>query len=206
MRKIRFTSAAIALAALTLVGSAPARSANYAIDTSHSEIQFKVKHLGISTVTGQFSEFEGELSFDPEAVAAGRVEVTIDASSIDTANEKRDEHLRSADFFDVAEYSDLRFTSTGVKKVDDGMEVSGDLTIRGVTRPVVLEAEFTGQAVDPWGNSRVGFEASTTVNRKDFGLTWNKVLETGGLLVSEEVKIILVVQGIEQKTEPAPAS
>lgn len=196
----------VAALALALVGGLPVAAGTYAIDTTHSQIQFSVKHLGISTVTGKFSTFEGMLEFDPEAMESGRVEVVIDAESIDTAVEKRDEHLRSADFFNVAEHPQLRFESTSVETTDEGLIVRGDLTISGVTRPVALEAVFNGRAVDPWGNSRVGFEASTTINRKDFGLTWNKVLETGGLLVSEEVKISLVVQGIEQAPEDAPAS
>jgi polyisoprenoid-binding protein YceI len=206
MIRTNYGKTVAAAVVLTLVGGLPTTAANYAIDMTHSQIQFSVKHLGISTVTGKFSTFEGVLEFDPEAMGNGRVEVVIDAASIDTAVEKRDEHLRSADFFNVAEHPELRFESTSVETTEEGLIVRGDLTISGVTRPVALEAVFSGRAVDPWGNSRVGFEASTTINRKDFGLTWNKILESGGLLVSEEVKISLVVQGIEQVPDAAPAS
>ena len=199
-------AAFVVVAILALGGAMPASSASYELDTSHSQIQFKVRHLGISSVIGHFSVFGGTLDFDPEAMDKGSVNVVIDAASIDTAEEKRDEHLRSGDFLNVAEFPELRFESTSVKSTADGLEVSGNLTIRDVTRPVVLEAEFNGQAKDPWGNSRVGFEASTTINRTDFGLTWNKMLEAGGVLVGEDVRISLTVQAIEQAVEAAPAS
>jgi len=206
MIKGRNIAAAIVLTLSVLAGSMPASAAEYAIDTSHSAIQFKVRHMGISSVTGHFSVFDGTLAFDSEEMKAGSVDVRIDTASIDTDDEKRDEHLRAADFFDVAEYPEMRFESTGVEVRGDELAVSGNLTIRGVTRPVVLEAEFNGRIVDPWGNTRVGFEASTTINRTDFGLTWNKLLETGGLVVGEDVKITLTIEAIEQKSETAPAS
>ena len=199
-------AAFVVVAILALAGAMPASSASYELDTSHSQIQFKVRHLGISSVIGHFSVFGGTLVFDPEAMEKGSVEVVIDTASIDTAEEKRDEHLRSGDFLNVVEHPKMSFESTGVKVLEEGLEVSGNLTIRDVTRPVVLEAEFNGQANDPWGNSRVGFEASTTINRTDFGLTWNKMLEAGGLLVGEDVKISLTVEAIEQAVESAPAS
>jgi len=205
MKNLKNLRISLVVAVLALAGILPAAAAEYAIDASHSRIQFSVRHLGISTVTGNFSVFGGALVFDPEAIETGRVEVGIDATSIDTAVEKRDTHLRSPDFLNVDEYPEIRFQSTGVESSEGGLAVSGNLTIRGVTRPVVLEAEFNGQAEDPWGSSRVGFEATTRINRKDFGLTWNKVLESGGLLVSEEVKITLVVEGVELKSEPHPA-
>lgn len=195
----------IALAALLPASILPASAASYKIDPQHTEIQFRVRHLGISSVTGVFSSFEGEFEFDPARVEGGNVEVEIDPASIDTKVEDRDEHLRSADFFDVAEHPEIRFRSTSVESRQDSLAVAGDLTIRGVTRPVVLEVEFNGAAVDPWGNSRVGFTASAQINRKEFGLTWNKALEAGGLLVGEKVEILLDVQGIEQQAEAAPA-
>ena len=199
-------AAFVVVAILALAGAMPASSASYELDTSHSQIQFKVRHLGISSVIGHFSVFGGTLVFDPEAMEKGSVEVVIDTASIDTAEEKRDEHLRSGDFLNVVEHPKMSFESTGVKVLEEGLEVSGNLTIRDVTRPVVLEAEFNGQANDPWGNSRVGFEASTTINRTEFGLTWNKMLEAGGLLVGEDVKISLSVEAIEQTVESVPAS
>ncbi len=193
-----------ALAAL-LLGSAPSQAADYTIDASHSQVQFKVRHLGISNVTGNFPVFEGQFTFDSGALEGGGLRVAIDASSIDTGTDARDEHLRSAEFFEVAKYPELRFESNSVEISDDGMKVRGDLTIRDVTRPVVLEAEYLGAAVDPWGNSRVGFSARTKINRKDYGLTWNKALEAGGLLVGEEVEILLEIEGIEKKSEAAPS-
>ena len=206
MTRMSYSAAVIALASVVLIGGAPAWAANYSIDPQHSQIEFRVKHLGISTVTGKFADFDGKLFFDPDRIEAGKVEVAINAASIDTAVEKRDEHLRSGDFLSVSDFPEIRFESRSVEQLDDGLAITGDLTIRGVTRPVVLETEFNGRAVDPWGNARVGFEARAQISREDFGLTWNKVLETGGLLVSDEVNIVLVVQGIEQSTEPQPAS
>lgn len=197
--------AAIALVALTLLGSAPILAATYTIDTSHTQIQFRVRHLGISSVTGQFNAFGGDLVLDPGALESGSVEIAIEAASIDTGVEARDEHLRSADFFDVAQYPEISFQSTAVEATDDGLAVAGNLTIGAVTRPVVLDAEFNGQVVDPWGNSRVGFTARTEISRKDFGLTWNKVLESGGFVVGDAIQITLEVEGIEQKEEAAAA-
>jgi polyisoprenoid-binding protein YceI len=205
MNNHKISVTAIALVALALIGSVPSGSTTYAIDTQHTQIQFRVRHLGISTVTGHFAAFGGNLVFDPNAMEDGSVDVAIEAASIDTAVEARDEHLRSADFFDVAEHPEMTFKSSAVEMTDDGLKVNGDLTIRGVTRPVVLDAEFNGSAVDPWGNSRVGFSARTKISRQDFGLTWNKALEAGGFVVGDEVSIILDIEAIEQKAEAAGA-
>ena len=192
---------AVGVLALMLLGGSATWSASYTIDASHSEVQFKVRHLGISNVTGSFPVFEGQFNFDDGEPQASAVSVTIDAASIDTGTDARDEHLRSPDFFDVAEFPELRFESTSVEPTGEGWKVQGNLTIRGVTLPVVLDTEYLGAAVDPWGKSRVGFAATTKINRKDYGLTWNKALEAGGLLVGEEVEIMLAIQGIEQKAE-----
>jgi polyisoprenoid-binding protein YceI len=168
----------------------------FTIDTSHSGIHFTVRHMVIAKVRGAFTRFSGALEFDAEHPESSRVSANIEAASIDTREPKRDEHLRSADFFDVAAHPELRFESTRVERTDDGYRVTGDLTIRGVTRSVVLDAEFTGTGKDPWGNRRIGFQAKTAINRKDFGLHWNAALESGGVLVGEKVDIELDVEAI----------
>ena len=170
----------------------------WTIDPSHSEVGFSVRHLGISKTRGRFGAFSGDLVVADDPTQS-RVAVEIDAASVDTKDAGRDEHLRGADFFDVENHPVLTFVSTGVQERGDSWVVTGDLTIRGVTRPVVLDTEVVGLATDPWGNDRVGFQASTEVNREDFGLTWNAALETGGLLVGKTVKIHLEVEAVRQQ-------
>ena len=173
------------------------------IDTSHSGVHFSVRHMVIAKVRGAFDEFSGTVELDEANPAASKVSVRIDAASIDTREEKRDAHLRSADFFDVENYPELTFTSTKVEKADDGYRVTGDLTIRGVTKEVVLAAESLGAGKDPWGNDRIAFSATTAVNRKDFGLTWNQALETGGVLVGDKIEISLDVQAVKAAASKA---
>lgn len=170
----------------------------WTIDPSHSEVGFTVRHLGISKTRGRFGAFRGDIvvAGQPEQ---SRVSVEIDADSIDTKDAGRDEHLRSADFFNVAEHPTLTFVATDVTPASDRWKVTGDLTIAGVTRPVVLDTEVAGIVTDPWGNERVAFAASTEVNREDFGLTWNAALETGGFLVGKTVKIDIEVEAVLQK-------
>jgi polyisoprenoid-binding protein YceI len=164
------------------------------IDRSHSEVAFQVRHL-LSKVRGRFADFAGTIQFDESNPQSSRVDVTIQARSVDTAEGDRDKHLRSADFFEVDTYPTLTFTSTSVTpRGDDTYDVVGDLTIHGVTRPVTLPASFLGAAQDPWGNTRFAFEAELKLNRKDFGLSWNAALETGGFLVGDEVKVSLSIQ------------
>ena len=166
----------------------------FAIDQSHSEVAFQVRHL-LSKVRGRFSDFSGTITFDKEHPEASAVNVTIQAATIDTSEPKRDAHLESDDFFAVATFPTLTFVSTGVRANSDGQyRVEGDLTIRDVTKRVVLPVTFLGIAKDPWGNEKVAFEAETTINRKDYGLNWNAALETGGFLVGDEVKVILSIQ------------
>ena len=173
-------------------------TATYAIDRAHSEVAFQVRHL-LSRVRGRFSDFAGTIVYDEEHPPRSSVEVTIQAASVDTNEPNRDTHLRSADFFDVETHPTLAFRSTRViSKGGGAFEVEGNLTIRGITRPVTLPATFLGKARDPWGADRLGFEAETTINRKDFGLTWNAALETGGFLVGDDVKIQLSVQAVPQ--------
>jgi polyisoprenoid-binding protein YceI len=165
-----------------------------AIDRSHSEVGFQVRHL-LSKVRGRFNEFDGTIEFDEANPSNSRVDVTIHARSIDTGEADRDNHLRNADFFDIEKYPTLTFKSTSVTtRGNNTYDVVGDLTIHGVTRQVTLPASFLGSAQDPWGNTKLVFEADLTLNRKDFGLTWNAALETGGFLVGDEVKVTLAIQ------------
>jgi len=176
--------------------SAPSTAvATWTIDKSHSLAEFSVKHMMVSTTRGQFTDVSGSLTIDEANLANSTVEAVIGVESITTRDEKRDEHLRSADFFDAATYPTITFKSTAVKvKSDNDLVVTGDLTIRGVTRSVDLKAEFNGFNTSPWGARVVGFEADTEISRKDFGLEWNVALETGGVLVGDKVKIHLEVE------------
>ncbi len=177
------------------------------IDTAHSSIDFSVRHMMISTARGSFTKFSGTVDINEAEPARSSVEVQIEAASIDTRDAQRDAHLRSADFFDVEKYPYLTFKSKRVEIVDESHgRIIGDLTIRDVTREVVLDTEFTGQAKSPWGTTSVGFEAQTKISRKEWGLTWNVALETGGWLVGDEIKINIqleVVQSPEQAEELA---
>ena len=174
----------------------------YAIDPSHSRIGFVARHAMVTKVRGQFTDYEGSGWFDAEHPTRSTIALTIRADSIDTANADRDAHLRSNDFFDMEHHPTLTFTSTAVEQVDDEVyRVAGDLTLRGVTRPVTIDFELTGTAVDPFGNHRVGLEGRTTVNRRDWGLNWNAALDAGGVLVSEKVTLEFDVSAI--RTEAA---
>ncbi|HTS57015.1 MAG TPA: YceI family protein [Terriglobales bacterium] len=166
------------------------------LDPAHSVAEFKVKHMMISNVKGRFAKVSGSLTRDEADLGNSRVEASIDASSLETHDAQRDAHLKSADFFEVVKFPTLAFKSTRISRVRDGeLAVEGDLTIRGVTRPVVFSVEGpTPPAKDPWGNTRIGVSATTKINRKHFGLTWNAALETGGILVGDEVTITLDVQ------------
>lgn len=168
---------------------------SWTIDASHSEVGFAVKHLMISTVRGRFAAVQGSVNFADGDFSQASADVTIDATSIDTREEKRDAHLRSADFFDVEKHPTLRFVSRRVQGIaGSSFELVGDLTIKDVTREVTLQVEFEGAQKDPWGNQKSGFTATTKISRTAFGLTWNAALETGGVLVGDEVKISLDVQ------------
>ena len=169
----------------------------YAIDPSHSRIGFVARHAMVTKVRGSFNEFEGSGHFDAENPANSHLALTIQANSIDTHNEDRDGHLKSNDFFDMETYPEIKFASTAVEKVDDdNYRVTGDLTIKNVTKPVTVDFEYTGTAVDPFQNQRIGFEGSTTVNRKDWGVNWNAALDAGGVLVSEKVTLEFDVSAI----------
>ena len=169
------------------------------IDGSHSGIHFTVRHLVIAKVRGQFSRWTGALEAPGSDFARGSLDVVIDASSIDTGVADRDAHLRSADFFDVERYPEITFKSTGVTATGaDRLRVDGALTIKGVTRDVVLDVEVLGQAKDPWGNERAAFSATTTIDRREFGLTWNQVLETGGVMVGDRIDIAIDIEAVRQ--------
>ena len=170
----------------------------WAIDAGHSNVEFAVKHLMISTVRGRFSDVTGTIQLDSDDPANSTIDVAINVASIDTRQEQRDEHLRSADFFDAASFPTLTFKSTGIRRDSVNFLVDGDLTIRGVTKPMTLRATEEGRTHDPWGGERIGYSGSTKINRRDFGLTWNQVLEAGGFAVGDEVKITVDVELVKQ--------
>lgn len=193
-------STATADAPATTVGTA--LDGTYTIDAAHSRVGFSARHAMVTTVRGQFNEFEGTATFDAANPAASSAQVVIKTASIDTHQADRDGHLRSDDFFAAETYPEIRFVSTAATLVDaETWELTGDLTIKDVTKPVTITFEYTGSATDPFGNQRVGFEGGVTVNRKDWGLTWNAALETGGVLVSEKVKLEFDVSAIAAPVE-----
>ena len=176
-----------------------AGTTTWTIDPQHSQVEFEVDHMMFARVRGRIEELDGTIELAPEGkIERSRVEAVIDASSIDTGQEERDEHLRSADFLDVEQHPELRFESRAVRQEeDDSLTLTGDLTIRGVTHEVQLDVTRLGGATDPWGNERIGFRGSTTIDRRDFGLTWNQALEAGGVLVGHEIRITLDVQAVQ---------
>lgn len=185
---IRHIAAAAALAALIAAPAAYAQDV-YTIDPGHTSVGFKVRHMMVTNVKGSFGTVAGTVTFDPAKIENSSVEVTIDAASIDTNNEKRDEHLKSADFLDVTTHPGITFKSRKVVKKGDQWIATGDLTIRGVTKEVDLPFTLSGPTADPWGNQVIGVDAELKINRTDFGASWNKALEAGGVLVDETVHI-----------------
>ena len=171
---------------------------NYTIDPSHSHIGFTARHAMVTKVRGSFKEYEGTGYFDADDPTNSKLELTVKAFSIDTGNADRDNHLRGNDFFDMENHPEIRFVSTKVEaRGDQAYKVTGELSIKGVTKPVSIDFEFTGTAVDPFGNQRIGFEGRTTINRKDWGVNWNAALEAGGVLVSEKVSLEFEVSAIK---------
>jgi polyisoprenoid-binding protein YceI len=171
------------------------------LDTAHTRLGFAARHAMVATVHGNFATFSGILHLDEEDPSKSYAEVHIDAASVFTGNETRDAHLRSPDFLDVVKYPEIVFRSTKAEAGEDENEyrLTGDLTIRDVSRPVVLDLEFQGTAVDPYGNQKVGFEGRTTINRKDWGLTWNAAMEAGGVMVGDRVKLALDVEAVKRR-------
>ena len=185
---------------LVTVSSAPAAATSWKIDPDHAQVGFKVRHLMVSNVRGNFDKVAGTVQIDEADISRSTVNVTIDTSSVNTGIARRDEHLRSADFFDVARFPTMTFVSRKVAKAGPGnLQVTGDLTIHGVTRPVVLNVDGpTAEIKDPWGMTRRGVSAGARIDRKDFGLVWNKVLEAGGVAVGDDVEIHLEVELIKK--------
>ncbi|MDQ3264417.1 MAG: YceI family protein [Myxococcota bacterium] len=201
---MNFLSRSTLVVAAVLASSAFA--GEWTLDPAHSAAQFSVKHMMVSTVRGEFQKVSGTVSVDEKDVTKSKVNVTIDPASINTRQEKRDEHLRSADFFDVAQFPTMTFASTKVQKGKGGkLKVTGDLTMHGVTKPVTLDVESLSKPIkNPWGQTVRGFSATGKLNRKDFGLNWNKGLEAGGVLVGDEIS--LQIDGELNEAAPAPAA
>ena len=192
------------LAAAVLAASPALAADTYNFDKAHTTVLFQVRHI-VTNVTGKFKDFDGQIQVDKANPAASTVDFTIQAASIDTNEPKRDEHLRSADFFDVANNPKITFKSTSVKATaKDTYSVAGDLTMRGVTKPVTLTVSYLGEGKDPWGNEKLGFEVAGLLNRKDFNINWNKTLDAGGVLVGDEVKVQIAVEA--NKAKPATAT
>jgi polyisoprenoid-binding protein YceI len=168
----------------------------YTLDPTHTRLGFSTRHAMVTTVRGAFTDFAGEAVVDTENPAASTVTVTIKSASVDTGVADRDGHLRSADFFDAETYPEITFVSTDVVRDGDDWTITGDLTIKDVTKPLTIDFESTGSAKDPFGNTRLGFEGKAVLNRKDWGLTWNAALETGGLLVSDKIKLDFDISAI----------
>ena len=176
-----------------------ALTGSYTFDPAHSRLGFVARHAMVTKVRGSFNEFEGTTTIDGDDPSKSTVTVSLDVASIDTRNAQRDGHLRTNDFFDIEQFPKITFASTSIAH-DGGndFQVTGDLTIKGVTKSITIPFEFNGEAKDPFGNTRIGFEGKTKISRKDFGITWNAALETGGVLVSDEVTLELEVEGVKQ--------
>lgn len=185
--------------ALLLAVAVTAQANTWELDKSHTQVGFTVTHMVVTKVSGEFTEYEGEVNFDPENLADSKIKGVVKVASITTENERRDNHLRSPDFFDAENYPDIVFESTKISKTDDGYVAVGNLTIRDVTKEVEIPFTLAGPVNDPRGNTRVGLEGSTTINRQDYNVTWNNTLDNGGVVVSDEVTLNLNAQLIQQK-------
>jgi polyisoprenoid-binding protein YceI len=189
----------VLVAALVLAASPALAGDTYVVDKGHSEATFQVRHL-VTKVRGHFGDFEGTIQVDPARPEASTVEFVVKAASLDTAHAERDKHLRSADFFDVEEHPEIRFKSSKITaKGKDAYEVSGTLTMRGISKEITLPVSFLGFAKDPWGNEKAGFETQITLNRKDFGMVWNKTLDSGGWLLGDEAYITVNIEANKKK-------
>ena len=188
------------LSAILAVAALPLAADVYEVDKAHSDVNYKVRHL-VSNVTGKFSDFDGTIDMQPGKPGASSVEFTINAGSNDTGNADRDKHMLTADFFDVDKFPTISFKSTSIAptKKKDVYNVTGNLSIRGVTKKVTLPVQFLGAAKDPWGNEKAGFTLTTTINRKDYGVNWNKALDNGGFLVGDDVEVTINLETQKQK-------
>jgi polyisoprenoid-binding protein YceI len=197
--RLNRTIATLAFGSWILALAAMAQAAEFNIDPMHSSVAFNVRHM-VSHVKGQFTDFAGSFSYDPKAPEKSSVDAVIQTKSVNTNVEKRDADLRSSNFFDVDKYPTMTFKSTSVKSAGPGkLEITGTLTLHGVSKPIVLTTEGGDTAKDPWGGTRTGFTAKTTINRKDYGMTWNKTLDNGGVLVGDDVVIEIEVEGVAKK-------
>lgn len=184
---------------MTAVQTAPIGAKTvWKLDPAHTLVEFSAKHLMISTVKGRIAGVEGTIDLDEKEPSNSSVEVTLDAQTLDTRLEQRDQHLRSGDFLDVEKFPEIKFRSTDIQGDEQNFKLTGDLTIRGITRPITLDVTFEGRTKDPWGGERVGFSATGKFDRRDYGLTWNVLLESGGLTVSNDIRIQLEVEAIKQ--------
>lgn len=183
---------------LVLAAAPMARAATYDIDVSHSSMGFGVKHMVVTTTRGTFADFSGSFDYDPADPASLRASVKIQVASIDTDNAKRDDHLRGSDFFDAPNHPEIVFESTRAEQTEDGVTLYGNLTMRGVTKEIAIPLTVTGPVTDPWQKVRVGLEGKTRVNRQDWGISWSKAMDNGGLVVDDYVTLDIVVEGIQK--------
>lgn len=192
----------LSVMAVAVLPAVPAQAADvYAIDKGHSEVSFQIRHL-VTNVRGRFNDFEGTVNLDPQNLTKSSVDFRIKAASIDTGLPDRDKHLRNADFFDVEKYPEITFKSKSVKAAGkDKYNVTGDFTMHGVTKEITLPVTYAGTAKDPWGGTRAGFEIETVVDRKDYGITWNKALDAGGAMLSDDVKVAINLEAVQKKPE-----
>ncbi len=195
---MKFRVIVFSLLAVIMAAGAVFSADKYSIDLSHSYAGFSVRHLVITNVKGNFASFSGEITFDENDTIKSSANVIIDIASINTSNADRDKHLRSADFFDVEKYPEMTFVSTGVEKDGDDMILNGRLTMHGVTKDISIPFEFLGKVTDPWGKERIAFEGETKLSRKEYGMTWSKTIETGGLIVGDEIKIELQIEAVKK--------
>lgn len=203
----RMKARSVLFGSLMAAWSTVSLAATWTIDESHSQALFTVKHLMVSNVTGKMTGLKGAVDIDDADVTKSKVDVTIDVNTINTDNNKRDDHLKSPDFFDTKKFPSMKFVSTKVEKAGEGLKVTGDLTMHGVTKSVVLDVEGPTAAIkDPWGNEKRGVSATTKLSRKDFGLNWNKALEAGGVMVGDDVKVAIELELNAKKADDGKAA
>ena len=199
MRFKTFLTAVAALASLMIFAATSTAADKYTADPSHSSIGFAVRHMVVSKVKGYFNEYTATILYDDKDITKSSTEVTIKTASVDTRDAKRDEHLRTPDFFDSAKYPEITFKSKRIEKSGEGFVAVGDLTMRGVTKEISIQFTFSGVVTDPWGNTRLGLSGGTKLNRQDYGISWSKSLDTGGLVVADDVEIAIEIEAIKAK-------